>query len=52
MGKFVGQMLSRRNAQKESGSIKFEEFSGASELAETGLGYSRWGPGEEGSEGA
>lgn len=50
MGKFAGQMLSRRKAQKESGSTKFEEFSGDSELAETELGDSRWGTGEEASE--
>lgn len=50
MGKFAGQMLSRRKAQKESGSIKLEEFSGDSELADTGSGESRWGTGEEGSE--
>lgn len=43
-------MLSRWEAQKESGNVKFEEFSGDSELAETGWRENRWGTGEEGSQ--
>lgn len=50
MEKFAGQMLSRWEAQKESGNVKFEEFSGDSELAETGWRENRWGTGEEGSQ--